>query len=135
MKHYLSVLLLFSSALAFGQEKLSLTKPNYQLASKFSPSKLSKLIFSTEVNPNWINFGEKFWYEYNTPNGKKWYLVDPKTRRKSELFDHVEMARRISSIVKNPFVAQNLEIRNLRFLENDENKIRFEVPSTKDTIK
>ena len=125
---------MLSFAISQGQEKSTLTKPNYQLASKFSPSKLSKLIFSTEVNPNWINFGDKFWYEYNSPSGKKWYVVDPKTKKKSELFDHADMASRITSIVKNPFDAQHLEIRNLRFMDN-ENLIRFEVQSTKDTVK
>lgn len=125
---------MLSFTISQGQEKSTLTKPNYQLASKFSPSKLSKLIFSTEVNPNWINFGDKFWYEYNSPTGKKWYLVDPKTKKKSELFDHADMASRITSIVKNPFDAQHLEIRNLRFMDN-ENLIRFEVQSTKDTLK
>ena len=134
MKHLLSLLLLFSFTVVTAQEKSNLAKPNYHLASKFSPTKLSKLIFSTEVNPNWINFGDKFWYEYNTPQGKKWYLVDPKNKKKSELFDHAEMARKISSIVRNPFDAQHLEIRNLRFLEN-ENLVRFEVQSTKDTVK
>ena len=125
---------MLSFAISQGQEKSTLTKPNYQLASKFSPSKLSKLIFSTEVNPNWINFGDKFWYEYNSPTGRKWYVVDPKTKKKSELFDHADMASRITSIVKNPFDAQHLEIRNLRFMDN-ENLIRFEVQSTKDTVK
>lgn len=125
---------MLSFAISQGQEKSTLTKPNYQLASKFSPSKLSKLIFSTEVIPNWINFGDKFWYEYNSPSGKKWYVVDPKTKKKSELFDHADMASRITSIVKNPFDAQHLEIRNLRFMDN-ENLIRFEVQSTKDTVK
>lgn len=125
---------MLSFAISQGQEKSTLTKPNYQLASKFSPSKLSKLIFSTEVNPNWINFGDKFWYEYNSPSGKKWYLVDPKTKKKSELFDHADMASRITSIVKNPFDAQHLEIKNLRFMDN-ENLIRFEVQSSKDTVK
>ncbi|WP_313189336.1 DPP IV N-terminal domain-containing protein [Sphingobacterium sp.] len=134
MKHFLTFVLLLSFAISQGQEKSTLTKPNYQLASKFSPSKLSKLIFSTEINPNWINFGDKFWYEYNSPSGKKWYLVDPKTKKKSELFDHADMASRITSIVKNPFDAQHLEIRNLRFMDN-ENLIRFEVQSTKDTVK
>ncbi|WP_313512913.1 DPP IV N-terminal domain-containing protein [Sphingobacterium sp.] len=134
MKHFLTFVLLLSFAISQGQEKSTLTKPNYQLASKFSPSKLSKLIFSTEVNPNWINFGDKFWYEYNSPSGKKWYLVDPKTKKKSELFDHADIASRITSIVKNPFDAQHLEIRNLRFMDN-ENLIRFEVQSTKDTVK
>ena len=134
MKYYFLGLCLLIGSYATAQEPSTLAKPNYQLAAKYSPAKLSKMIFSTDVNPNWINFGDKFWYEYNSPKGKKWYLVDPKTRKKSELFDHAEMASRITSIVKNPFDAQHLDIRNLRFMEN-ENLVRFEVQSTKDTVK
>lgn len=134
MKYFLPFLFLFCFSFSNAQDKSTLAKPNYQLASKFSPNKLSKMIFSTEVNPNWINFGDKFWYEYNTPQGKKWYLVDPKVKKKSELFDHADMAARITKIVKNPFDAQHLEIKNLRFMD-DENLIRFEVQSTLDTVK
>ncbi len=134
MKYFLPFLFLFCFSFSNAQDQSTLAKPNYQLASKFSPNKLSKMIFSTEVNPNWINFGDKFWYEYNTPQGKKWYLVDPKVKKKSELFDHADMAARITKIVKNPFDAQHLEIKNLRFMD-DENLIRFEVQSTLDTVK
>ncbi|MBE8720428.1 S9 family peptidase [Sphingobacterium pedocola] len=135
MKNYiLGILFTCGIFLSYAQEKGNQVKPNYQLASKFSPSKLRTMIFSTEVKPNWINFGDKFWYEYTTSSGKKWYLVDPKSRQKSELFDHAEMAAKITSIVRNPFDAQHLTLDNLRFME-DENLIRFEVPSTKDTVK
>lgn len=135
MKNYiLGILLTCCISLLYAQEKNKQVKPNYQLASKFSPSKLRTMIFSTEVRPNWINYGDKFWYEYTTSSGKKWYLVDPKSRQKSELFDHAEMAAKITSIVRNPFDAQHLTLDNLRFMD-DENLIRFEVPSTKDTVK
>jgi len=123
MKYFLPFLFLFCFSFSNAQDQSTLAKPNYQLASKFSPNKLSKMIFSTE-----------FWYEYNTPQGKKWYLVDPKVKKKSELFDHADMAARITKIVKNPFDAQHLEIKNLRFMD-DENLIRFEVQSTLDTVK
>lgn len=135
MKNYiLGILFTFGIFLSYAQEKGNQVKPNYQLASKFSPSKLRTMIFSTEVKPNWINYGDKFWYEYTTSSGKKWYLVDPKSHQKSELFDHAEMAAKITSIVRNPFDAQHLTLDNLRFMD-DENLIRFEVPSTKDTVK
>ncbi len=135
MKKSLLGFLMLCSVWTFAQEKSTLAKPNYQLAAKYSPSRLSTMIYSTEVNPNWINFGDKFWYEYRTSAGKKWYLVEPASRRKQELFDGSEMAAKITSIVRNPFDAQHLDIRNLRFMEKDENLIRFEVQSTKDTVK
>ena len=135
MKQTLLGLFMFCSLWAIGQEKSTLAKPNYALAAKFSPSRLSTMIYSTEVNPNWINFGDKFWYEYRSSAGKRYYLVDPAAKRKQELFDPAEMAAKITSIVRNPFDAQHLDIRNLRFMEKNENLIRFEVQSTKDTVK
>ncbi|WP_313261502.1 hypothetical protein [Sphingobacterium multivorum] len=38
------------------QAKEAPIKSNYQLAAKFSPEKLKKMIFSTSIKPNWINF-------------------------------------------------------------------------------
>lgn len=134
MKYYILSLVILSHLTVFSQKIGQLTKPNPELAAKFSPQKLSKLIHSTEVNPNWINFGDKFWYEYTTSDGKKWYLVDPKNKKKTELFDHAEMASKITKIVHNPFDAKHLRLLGLRFME-DENLIRFQVQSTKDTLK
>lgn len=126
-------LLLLSTLTTWAQERKQV-QPNYELTSKFSPSKLSKLIFSTDVRPVWINHSERFWYEYQTSSGKRWYLVDPNTKSKQPLFDNSDLARQITRIVKNPFDAQHLSIDNLEFTE-DEKKIRFEVKSTKDTVK
>lgn len=134
MKYYLLSLLALWLTCGNAQEVDNLAKPNYSLAAKFAPGKLRNLIFSTDVKPNWINYGDKFWYEYTTPSGKNWYLVDPTARKKTTLFDNVEMAAKVTSIVQNPFDAQHLSLQNLRFME-DENLIRFEVQSTKDTVK
>ncbi|WP_312137164.1 DPP IV N-terminal domain-containing protein [Sphingobacterium sp.] len=133
-KVYLSLLFICTGIL-FAQEKSTLAKPNYQQAAKFSPARLRTMIFSTEVSPNWINFSDKFWYEYSSPQGKNWYIVDPKARSKKEMFDRSEMAARITSIVRNPFDAQHLAIQNLRFKGNSDNIVRFEVQSSKDTVK
>ncbi len=115
-------------------QKKKQPEPNYDLASQFSPTKLRTKIFSTEVRPNWINHSDRFWYEYQTSSGKRWYLVDPSTRSKQPLFDNADLARQITRIVKNPFDAQHLEIEKLEFTD-DEKRIRFEVKSTKDTLK
>ena len=134
MKYYFLGLFAFCYQLSEAQQKENLPTPNYQLAAKYSPSKLRTVIQSTDVKPNWINYGENFWYEYTTSSGKKWYLVNPASRKKSPLFDNGEMAAQVTSIVRNPFDAQHLPIQNLRFMDN-ENLIRFEVQSSKDTVK
>lgn len=129
MRIILSLLMLAASFMASAQQQA-----NYDLAAKFSPNKLRTLIFSTDVRPNWINHTDRFWYTYQTPAGKKWILIDPATKSKQDLFDNADMARKVTLIVKNPFDAQHLEIDNLEFTD-DEKRIRFEVKSTKDTVK
>jgi len=109
-------------------------KANYQLASRFSPQKLRKMIFSTEVRPNWLRQGDQFWYVYETSEGKKWYLVDPAERKKEPLFDNADFAAQLTRIVKDPFDAQNIDIRGILF-NDDGRSFRFEVNSTKDTVK
>ncbi|RZL34436.1 MAG: S9 family peptidase, partial [Pedobacter sp.] len=51
-------------------------KANYQLASRFSPNKLKKMVYSTSVDPHWLKLSNRFWYTFESPKGKFWYLVD-----------------------------------------------------------
>jgi dipeptidyl-peptidase-4 len=109
-------------------------KANYQLASRFSPAKLRKIVYSTAVDPHWLKQSNKFWYEYETPNGKQWYLVDPVARTKKKIFDNAKLAAGITTTVRDPFDAQHLPLENLKFSAN-EKQISFEVRSTIDELK
>jgi dipeptidyl-peptidase 4 len=109
-------------------------KANYQLASRFSPAKLKKMVYSTAVDPHWLKLSNKFWYEYETPNGKEWYLVDPVARSKKKIFDNAKLAAGITTIVRDPFDAQHLPLENLKFSAN-EKQISFEVKSTIEELK
>lgn len=109
-------------------------KANYQLAAKYSTNRLNKMVFSTSVSPHWLKKSDRFWYTYETTNGRKWYIVDPTKSEKKELFDNAKMASVITKIVKDPFDAQHLDIDSLQFIK-DENFIQFQVKSTQDEIK
>ena len=37
-------------------------KPNYELAERFSPTKMKRLVPQTAVRPNWFENSSKFWY-------------------------------------------------------------------------
>ncbi len=113
---------------------LAQQKANYQLAARFSPKKLEKLIFSTSVDPHWLKKSDRFWYMYETTEGKKWYIVDAAKQDKKLLFDHEKLAMQISRIVKDPFDAQHLGLDSMRFI-GDETKIQFEVKSTQEIEK
>lgn len=124
---YLSLLLFVSTNLLFGQNK-PIDKANYLLASKFSQKKMGKMVFSTNVDPHWLKNSERFWYSYETPNGKNYYIVDPAAKTKKLLFDNVSMAAQMSRLTKDPFDAQHLPIEKIKFIKN-ETVIQFEVKS------
>jgi dipeptidyl aminopeptidase/acylaminoacyl peptidase len=115
-------------------QQTPVTKANYQLAARFSPKKLDKMVFSTVVDPHWLKKSDRFWYMYETTEGKKWYIVDPAKAEKKLLFDNVKLAAEISRIVKDPFDAQHLGLDSMRFIK-DENSIQFEVKSSIDIEK
>ena len=110
-----------------GQNK-PIDKANYQLASRFSAKKMSKMVFSTNVDPHWLKNSERFWYAYETTSGKNYYIVDPAAKSKKILFDNANMAAQMSLLTKDPFDAQHLPIEKIKFIKN-ETVIQFEVKS------
>lgn len=58
-------------------------------------------------------------------------MVDPSARSKKQLFDRDEMASQLTEIVKDPFEARHLPIRNLKAQE-DGRTFTFEVVSSQD---
>lgn len=133
MRKLLFLVWVISTSVALAQTK-DVTKANYALAARFSPKKVSKMVFSTSVDPHWLKKSDRFWYTYQTSEGKFWYIVDPVKGEKKLLFDPAKMAAEITKIVKDPFDAQNLPIDSLRFI-GDENTIQFEVKSSLDDEK
>jgi dipeptidyl-peptidase 4 len=129
MRKFLVTGFLFLSITVFAQQK-----GNYVLASRFSPNKINKMLFSTNVDPHWLKLSDRFWYVYETREGKYWYIVDAAKGTKQKLFDHAKLAAEITKIVKDPFDAQHLPVEKLKFIK-DENTIQFEIKSSVDEIK
>lgn len=132
MKKFLLTVLLggglwFQALPANGQERL----PEYLQAEKFTGEKLKTMLFSTTVDPHWFQTGNCFWYEYKTSEGTFWYVVNPSSRSKELLFDRDELASQLSEIVRDPFEARQLPIRNLKAKE-DGRTFTFEVVSSRD---
>jgi dipeptidyl aminopeptidase/acylaminoacyl peptidase len=134
MKRIFFLMLVATSCTISFAQQLPVAKANYELASRFSPKKLEKMLFSTAVDPHWMKGGVKFWYTYETTTGKKWYVVDPVKMSKVPMFDNDKLAASITKIVKDPFDGKHLTIDNLKFVK-DENWIQFEVKSTQDVEK
>ncbi len=124
-------LILFATML-FGfygiAQQTPVTTANYDLAARFSPKKVAKMVFSTNIKPNWFKNSEKFWYTWQTAEGTFYYIADPAIGTKKQVFDNAKLAAQLTEIVKDPFDSQNIPITNLK-LVNDK-KFTFEIKSS-----
>ena len=134
MRRIVFPVILFALSLPTFAQQTTLTKANYQQASKFTQKKMAKMIFSTSVDPHWLKQSDRFWYVFETPGGKKWYIVDPSKGEKRVMFDNAKLAAELTKIVKDPFDDLHLPIDSMRFIK-DENWIQFEVKSTEEVEK
>ncbi len=128
-----AALVLFVSLAAVGAHAAppEAKKANYDLASRWTPAKVGKLVFDTSVNPHWLSTGDRFWYSYETSQGRKWYLVDPAAKSKKPLFDNARMAAQLTRILLVPYDAQHLPIKTIKFINKD-TAIQFEIEVPKD---
>ena len=118
------------TAQAQDQAAASTEGPNYRLAGRFAPYKIQELIHSTSVQPNWIENSERFWYSWETNDGRSYHLVDPQAGTKTEIFDNDRIAAELTRITLDPWDGKHLPIRRIRFI--DENTLQFEVESSQD---
>lgn len=129
MKNLFIFLIVF--CVSFSSFSQKTPKPNYRLASKYSPNNLKKLVYSTSVNPHWLKLNNKFWYEYKTSEGSSYYIVDPVKNTKKLLFNNTKMAEWLSKITKDPYDAKHLPKFKFKFVKG-ETAIQFKVTSTED---
>ncbi len=92
--------------------------PNYNLAEQFSPARMRRLVPQTMVRPNWFESSNKFWYSWKNIDGTTYYMVDPASGKKSELWSMAELAEKVTLATEYPFDAQHLPIANMK-LEDD----------------
>ena len=106
-------------------------KANYDLAARWTAQKTGKLVFDMAVIPHWLETGDRFWYSYETNQGRRFWLVDPKAKGKKPLFDNARMAANLTRITLFPYDAQHLPIRTVKFIKKD-TAIQFEIELPKD---
>jgi dipeptidyl aminopeptidase/acylaminoacyl peptidase len=125
MKKLTHLLFILTTLYSFSQQN-AIT--NYDLAAKFSPKKIAKLVHSSSVNPYYLKNGDKFWYQYKTTEGSNYYIVDPNKKTKKKLFDNDKMAAWLTEITKDPYDAKHLPKFGFKFIDN-ETAIEFRVNS------
>ena len=119
--------LLLCCGLAGAQEP---PKPSYDLAARFSAKRVGQMVFSTRVTPNWFRDSDRFWYAWKTSEGTRYYIVDPATGRKQELFDMDRLAMQLTETVRDPFDARHIPFQELTL--HDDSYFTFDIPSTAD---
>ncbi|NLZ20183.1 MAG: hypothetical protein GXY24_08005, partial [Bacteroidales bacterium] len=62
MKRTFILLLVLLCGISAQGARAPKVKPNYDLASQFSAKRISQMVFSTELSPNWFRDSDKFWY-------------------------------------------------------------------------
>ena len=107
--------------------------PNYDLASQWTAQKVAKMVFDTSVTPRWLETSDRFWYSFQTREGRKFYIVDPVKKSRAPLFDHAKMAASLTSITRIPYDAQHLPFSSVRFVKND-SVFEFEVQVPRDAV-
>jgi dipeptidyl-peptidase-4 len=112
---------------------ISAPAPNYDLASAWMPAKVSRLVFDTSVTPRWLETSDRFWYAFNTREGRRFVLVDPVKKTKAPLFDHAKMAAALTSLTGIPYDAQHLPFTQVRFTKND-TAFEFEYQVPRETV-
>jgi len=108
-------------------------KANYELAARWTSSKVAKLVFDMAVTPHWLADGNRFWYSYETSAGRKFYVVDPVKKTKTFVFDAVKLAASLTTATGLPYDSQHLPITTIRYVKND-GSLQFEINVPKDAI-
>lgn len=116
-----------------GLSSAELVQPNYTLAARFVPSEVTKLVFDTNVMPHWFELSDRFWYSYETPEGRNYWVVDPVRKSKAPLFDNAKLAAQLSTLTNFPYDAQHLPIRDLKLVKKD-TALQFDVEVSKDAV-
>lgn len=118
--------LLFFSLLPL--QGVSQQKGNFELAERFTADKMEKMTGSTFLRPNWIEDEDRFWYEWETINGKRWVFVDADRGTARPLFDTKEIAAQLSETFNRGFNANNLELEDFDY-DTDRGFFTFHVDS------
>jgi dipeptidyl aminopeptidase/acylaminoacyl peptidase len=102
--------------------------PNFELAERFTGDNMQKMTGSTNFRANWIEDQERFWYEWETNDGKKWVFADAARQQLRPLFDTQEMAAQLSETFNRGFDANNLDLRGFDY-DTDRQLFSFHVDS------
>lgn len=94
MKHIASIgIALLTGGMALAQGTVEDYNRAYELREKYN----SKHVFYSNVNPQWIDGTNLFWYVRNTPEGNEYVKVDAGKQKRTALFDQQKLSATLES--------------------------------------
>ncbi|WP_445664639.1 DPP IV N-terminal domain-containing protein [Fodinibius sp. AD559] len=112
--HLSRTLLLFLFILSFATGAFA-QQANFEAAEQFTEDRMEKMTGDTQVNPQWIEDQDRFWYSYENPSGTHWYFVDAEEGEKRSLFDRKKMAAQLSENFSKTFNHKKLELNEFEY--------------------
>jgi dipeptidyl aminopeptidase/acylaminoacyl peptidase len=118
------VLISCAAPLAAAEPLEKATGANYPLATKFSRDFIRQHAQEATVFPSFIGKTDQFWYSVRTPNGTKYWRVDPVAKTKGPLFDAGKLAAQLSEAAQKPIDTDTLDLSRVT-VTDDGAKMRF----------
>ena len=122
LKIFLCMLLILTPVAAQQQ----LTREDYARAERFLIWNINKLVFKTQVVPQFIGKSDRFWYKNNTRDGKEFVLIDPALNTRQPAFDQAKLAAALSSASGKAYEPNNLPFDRFEFIK-DGKAIQFDI--------
>ena len=122
--------LLFVAARSNAQNENGV-KPNYALAERFSPNKISRMVKQTRIQPVWFEDGKQFIYAWSDTKERNFYLVDAVKGTKRKLWDMEWLAKEVTMRTGDPYDAQHLPVGINRIIREGR-YVRFDIASKKE---
>ena len=95
------------------------TIADYQRAERLLGWNTTDLVAGGQVNPSWLNDGNRFWYRNSTGSGSEFVLVDPVRGTQGPVFDHARLAAAMSLANDTSYVGYKLPFNSFDFVDNE----------------
>ena len=109
-----TLLLLFAALVLCSCSTEPNMRENYKNADEYQ-AKYEALTYYADANPRLIEETNSFWYSVNTPEGRKFYVVDADKKSKTEAFDQAKVAEYLSRDLGEEITANALPFTEVRF--------------------
>ena len=109
-------------------------RPNYALAERFSPRKISRMVRQTGIQPVWFADGKQFIYAWSDTKERNFYIVDAVKGTKKKLWDMEWLAKEVTMRTGDPYDAQHLPVGINRIIREGR-YVRFDISSKREVPK